>query len=479
MNEDFLFVWCRISSVVCTVARLNLLGSFEKDATLATNCARQASSLTSTHSLFHIPLQQWTPTGDAFIIRSDLKRLESETLPQYFRHNRFQSLVRQLNFYSFRKINRERNVWIYKHKLFHRDRPEDLYLVRRRTCPGLDGRKQRFSRFSARKLTDGASASEAEDESSIEGAQVNEVSISSEGSTKRDLDTSAREQPEPKRVRSVEPAQPEVFVDTSMLAEDSGTPDDVEEVSSQTEKDERLEAVEQSLVVSEVSKKLEQYARRAAYGGSGPRSKRGGSGVVTPPYGSSQSFSSSALLTYDDEYMGQETSDPVDSLDFVTDSESLSSSEWPRSVTPDKLKAVVAIENVATARTLVSRILESRPESDRADLLAPSSVIRFCVATAPVHEDLCAKILQLLASCDQLARDFHTYRSALRPGSMAGRETLQQIWARESSRLEAIRDFKTFAVNVFTKFLAPSEFALASGDRSILERTAEAWVESL
>ena len=46
--------------------------------------------------------QQWTPSGDAFRIGSDLEKLESETLPQYFRHNRFQSLVRQLNFYNVR-----------------------------------------------------------------------------------------------------------------------------------------------------------------------------------------------------------------------------------------------------------------------------------------------------------------------------------------------------------------------------------------
>lgn len=43
---------------------------------------------------------QWTADGDAFKIGSDLNKLESETLPQYFRHNRFQSLVRQLNFYN-------------------------------------------------------------------------------------------------------------------------------------------------------------------------------------------------------------------------------------------------------------------------------------------------------------------------------------------------------------------------------------------
>jgi len=74
---------------------------------------------------------------------SDLLRLESETLPTFFRHKRFQSLVRQLNFYNFRKVNRERTFWVYRHPLFHRDKPSELYLLRRRTCPGVDGRKHR------------------------------------------------------------------------------------------------------------------------------------------------------------------------------------------------------------------------------------------------------------------------------------------------------------------------------------------------
>jgi len=84
----------------------------------------------------------WVPSGEAFRI-SNLSRLESETLPQYFRHSRFQSLVRQLNFYNFRKINRERTFWVYYHPLFHRDRPEEMHKLRRRTCPGFDGRRNR------------------------------------------------------------------------------------------------------------------------------------------------------------------------------------------------------------------------------------------------------------------------------------------------------------------------------------------------
>lgn len=72
------------------------------------------------------------PSGDAFVIQN-LSRLEVEALPRFFRHARFQSLVRQLNFYNFRKINRERNFWVYQHPLFHRDRPQDLYKLKRRS----------------------------------------------------------------------------------------------------------------------------------------------------------------------------------------------------------------------------------------------------------------------------------------------------------------------------------------------------------
>jgi len=85
---------------------------------------------------------QWVPSGEAIRI-SNLARLESETLPQYFRHSRFQSFVRQLNFYNFRKINGGRTFWVYYHPLFHRDRPEEMHKLRRRTCPGFDGRRNR------------------------------------------------------------------------------------------------------------------------------------------------------------------------------------------------------------------------------------------------------------------------------------------------------------------------------------------------
>jgi len=83
---------------------------------------------------------EWLPNGEAFRVL-DVERLESETLPKFFRHSKFQSLVRQLNFYSFRKVNRERSFSVYYHPNFHRDRPEDMVKLKRRTCSAYDARK--------------------------------------------------------------------------------------------------------------------------------------------------------------------------------------------------------------------------------------------------------------------------------------------------------------------------------------------------
>ncbi|CAM9819319.1 unnamed protein product, partial [Hapterophycus canaliculatus] len=82
------------------------------------------------------------PDGTAFEVK-DPRRLEQDILPKYFRHSRFQSLVRQLNFYSFKKISKERSVWIYKHAFFRRDEPELLHALKRKTnqhgAPGRIG----------------------------------------------------------------------------------------------------------------------------------------------------------------------------------------------------------------------------------------------------------------------------------------------------------------------------------------------------
>ncbi|RYG95204.1 hypothetical protein EON65_56320 [archaeon] len=54
------------------------------------------SYLSSSPSFTSLPLD-----GSTFEV-TDPKLLERDVLPKYFRHGRFQSLVRQLNFYSFK-----------------------------------------------------------------------------------------------------------------------------------------------------------------------------------------------------------------------------------------------------------------------------------------------------------------------------------------------------------------------------------------
>jgi len=53
----------------------------------------------------------------------DPKRLELEALPKHAIEHTFESFVRHLNLYNFKKCSKDRHVWVYRHELFHRDKP--------------------------------------------------------------------------------------------------------------------------------------------------------------------------------------------------------------------------------------------------------------------------------------------------------------------------------------------------------------------
>ena len=492
--------------------------------------------LTLPRALFVFSLQ-WTPDGDAFVIGSDLARLESETLPQYFRHNRFQSLVRQLNFYSFRKINRERNVWIYKHNLFRRDHPEDLHLVRRRTCPGADGRKQRFSRFSARKVNQVAAST------AVKSPDKKEPQVSSQVAKK----SLVADKPSPKTVpqkrslersvvTSVSPTKRSRIwnsgssskqkeqtltpvIDDSMLNTVSPTDTQKTEESSVLigSKHDRSEMVEQSMIVSDVAMKLEQFARKAMKARSSSRQN----GIVTPPFSrrSDGAFSaSSGVLTYDDEDCGYETYDhPKNGRQssnsslggIVTESEASSVAEdtsltsgGSSSSSPSGAKLTPPVSDLQTVKGIKQRLLSGSPLSAQRGLKAPTALAGFCMSTSPTGDkDLCSKILQLFSSSDTLLSDFQSYRAALHPtlppcvpNTKKHRDaTIQQIWARTASREDAVRDFKIFAVNCIRMILRKSKVLckgdlmsnvssmtlISSSDREVLKRTADAWQKSV
>lgn len=482
---------------------------------------------------------QWTPDGDAFVIGSNIQRLESETLPHYFRHNRFQSLVRQLNFYSFRKINRERNVWIYKHELFHRDRPDDLHLVRRRTCPGMDGRKHRFSsrRFSvgtsAGTVTSMDNSKDADDysvdSSSSDGVNSPPTPVPEEDvSRKRSAEVlTSWKTPSVKCQRKILDQSPSteilvdesVVVDTSLLQEIKKetvieNEEAVEQASLSLARPERIELAEQSLVVSQVAMKLDQYARKARKSASRTRS-----GIVTPPYGGpSSTISPGSLLTYDDEFDYDSDDNLIDITDNSSTDESLViSEERPHSLglalapLPRENKAGLTvipapILDCNTARLIASRLLQRCVGHQTASLIAAASVAGFCMSTSPYSDDkeLCSKILHLISSCDQLCGEFQLYRSALRPRCDQGEiispkhgfsvrstlsrnvqaVTMRQIWEREASRGDAVRDFKTFAVNCVNKLLGKSirceidAYPSLTKDLELLGRTANVWLTS-
>lgn len=72
----------------------------------------------------------WTPEGTSFIIK-DRDALISTVLARFYKHSNFQSFVRQLNMYGFRKLG-EPHHWEFFHPAFLRGRPHILKYIRRR-----------------------------------------------------------------------------------------------------------------------------------------------------------------------------------------------------------------------------------------------------------------------------------------------------------------------------------------------------------
>lgn len=85
----------------------------------------------------------WDEDGLTFTVK-DPNHFENKIIPQFFKHSKFSSFVRQLNFYSFRKIKygdsiridvetekKTSNYWRFKHENFRRGRPDLLTEIKR------------------------------------------------------------------------------------------------------------------------------------------------------------------------------------------------------------------------------------------------------------------------------------------------------------------------------------------------------------
>lgn len=85
-------------------------------------------------------IASWADDGSSFIIK-DVKEFSKTVLPRFFKHSKFPSFVRQLNFYSFRKLrppSDSRGISPSKcvrfaHECFRRGQPELLHRIQRIT----------------------------------------------------------------------------------------------------------------------------------------------------------------------------------------------------------------------------------------------------------------------------------------------------------------------------------------------------------
>lgn len=88
----------------------------------------------------------WSEDGETFIVK-DPNKFETQIIPQFFKHSKFTSFVRQLNFYSFRKIKymdtlrldpkleaETANFWRFRHDKFQRGKPNLLTQIKRMTA---------------------------------------------------------------------------------------------------------------------------------------------------------------------------------------------------------------------------------------------------------------------------------------------------------------------------------------------------------
>lgn len=96
----------------------------------------------------------WSEDGETFVVK-DPEKFETTIIPQFFKHSKFSSFVRQLNFYSFRKIKyadtiridpkleaETANYWRFRHESFRRGRPDLLTEIKRMNGQKKDGEKK-------------------------------------------------------------------------------------------------------------------------------------------------------------------------------------------------------------------------------------------------------------------------------------------------------------------------------------------------
>lgn len=90
-----------------------------------------------------VSIASWSEDGETFVVKQP-ENFSSKIIPQFFKHSKFSSFVRQLNFYGFRKIKysdsikidekleREtKDYWRFRHECFRKGREDLLTGIKR------------------------------------------------------------------------------------------------------------------------------------------------------------------------------------------------------------------------------------------------------------------------------------------------------------------------------------------------------------
>lgn len=401
--------------------------------------------------------------------------------------------------------------------MFHRDHPEDLHLVRRRTCPGVDGRKQRFSRFSAQKLSR-AEGDSSDDDSSLGDSSGDERDIQRKRALEDNHGSNSKRARRSLWYSGNRPSTDKVVLDTSVISNSSTSPTSVFEAhqslfqkidddeSSANKKNNRMEAIEQAMIVSEVASKLEEHVKKALKGKSSSRARRGNAGIVTPPFGSYQKFEMNTrdLITYDDEYEHDEEEEDICLVVSDADDETVSESSSilnPEAFTEHKIPKDLLVAPVQGEEEVKRICNEIRKRAQlnfyNSDMIhACANVAEFFMSTPPSEDSqaVSKKVLDLLDSSGRLASDFHFYRAALHPDGASDMmplrfeqhhaEAFRRRLEAGASKLDSLREFKIYCVNLIYTLLGKNgsfdiQQPFSKTDQANLLQTAEAWSKSI
>ncbi|KAF0689092.1 Aste57867_19364 [Aphanomyces stellatus] len=83
----------------------------------------------------------WANGGSSIQIL-DTDRMAQYILPKYFKHSKYASFQRQLNYFGFRKWTKSQtNICTFSHPEFRQSRPDRLYLIKRKNSPESSRKK--------------------------------------------------------------------------------------------------------------------------------------------------------------------------------------------------------------------------------------------------------------------------------------------------------------------------------------------------